>query len=84
MFDSRMLLRLYERRSLVRAALTTIGSVPTAKMTVAIPPATAGIPISMEEGSSVSGGRRVEGMMQLLASCRPSPSYVCGSTRSCS
>jgi hypothetical protein len=46
-----MWLPLYDRRSLVRAALTTIGSVPAAKMTVAIVPATVGTPMSMVEGS---------------------------------
>src|SRR4051794_23054034 len=47
MLDSRMLPRLYDRRSLVRAALTTIGKVPAAKMTVAMTPASSGICKSM-------------------------------------
>src|SRR6266498_5692751 len=80
--DSTMLLRLYERRSLVRAALTTIGSMPTAKITVAIAPASAGTPTSTEEGSPVGGGRRVGGIMQ--PAVKPDGrSYVRG-TRSCS
>jgi hypothetical protein len=63
---------------LVWAALITIGRVPTAKMTVAIVPATAGTPMSMVEASPDGTRRRIGAIMQLRAF------YVRGCTTSCS
>jgi hypothetical protein len=47
-FKSKMLLRLYDERSFVRTAFTSMGSAPRAKITVEIAPAMTGRAALME------------------------------------
>jgi hypothetical protein len=47
-FKSKILLRLYEERSFVRAAFTSMGSAPNAKITVDTTPASTGNAVLIE------------------------------------